>query len=173
MLAEANRILEEEIKLASRPQLYLVIDLSDKVVRIKGRGMELHHLPISGWAASDQASLRRLFRVLARPSISRPRTLPEGDPEADPIDVRDMPMEYALQCEPSLIVAVVPPARERPLLAARSLAREWWGRITAQFRRDSKGPGDPPRLRLYLSQEATQSLAWSLTDGMPLLIRLP
>ena len=172
-LREANRVLEEEVKLAARRQLYLLVDLSENVVRIKGRGMELHRLPISAWSSAEREALRWLFRLQARPAISRPRTVPEGDPLADLIDLRDMPMEYDLRFDPPLIIAVAPPARERPLLLAKSLAREWWSRVVWRFRRDPAASGGPPRLRLYLSQEAAQSLAWSLADGMPLLIRTP
>ena len=49
-LQEATRVLEEEIKLAARPQAYVLIDLQAKVILIKSRGVELHHLPIESWA---------------------------------------------------------------------------------------------------------------------------
>ncbi len=173
-LKETNRVLEEELKLASRPLLYLIVDLSEGVVRIKGRGIELHRMTITAWSCPDTDALHRVFRLQARPNIARPRTLPEGDPDADPISLQDMPMDYDLQFDPPLTVAIAPPARERPLLLAKSLAREWWSRAASYLRRDPHvGRGGPPRLRLSLPQDATQSLAWSLTDGMPLLIRTP
>lgn len=170
-LREANRVLEEEIKLAARPQVYLVVDLPKGVVWIKGRGMELHRLPISGWSTSDRERLRGVFRLQARPMVNRPRTLPESDPLADPIDLQDMPMDYDLMFDPPLTVAVAPPARERPWLLARSLVREWWGRMVSHLSGPAAPTGSRPRLRLTLSQEAAQSLAWSLTEGMPLLIQ--
>lgn len=172
-LREANRVLEEESKLAARPQIYLLIDLPEQVLRIKGRGIELHRLPITGWSASDQEGLRRVFRLQARPMVSRPRTLPESDPLANPIDLKDMPLDFDLAFDPPLILTVAPPARERPLLLARSFVREWWGRLASHVGGSTAPTGKVLRFRLTLSQEAARSLAWSLTDGMPLLIRTP
>src|SRR5678816_4528948 len=46
-LQEATRILAEEVKLAARPQTYIIVDLVDRALVIKGRGAELHRLPLS------------------------------------------------------------------------------------------------------------------------------
>ena len=51
-LQEATRVLEEEIKLAARPQTYVLIDLEAKAILIKSRGIELHRLPIESWSTS-------------------------------------------------------------------------------------------------------------------------
>ena len=40
-LREANRVLEEEIRLAAHPQIYLLLNLPDRSIVIKGRGIEL------------------------------------------------------------------------------------------------------------------------------------
>lgn len=170
-LRESTRLLEDEIKLASRPQIYLLLDLSAPLLLIKGRGLELHRIPVTAWRASDEGPLKGVFRLRARPQTERPKAKPGSDPLADPIDLGDMPGEYALLFDPPLTVAVAPPARERPWLWAKSHLREWWSRVTSWFRFSAEA-GQPggPRLRLTLSMEAAQSLAWSLTDGMPLLI---
>ena len=48
---EASRVLEEELKLAARPQTYVVIDLAPGAISIKGRGVQLHRMMISRWSA--------------------------------------------------------------------------------------------------------------------------
>ena len=50
-LQEATRILAEEIKLAARPQTYVIVDLVARSVVIKGRGAELHRIPVEEWSA--------------------------------------------------------------------------------------------------------------------------
>lgn len=175
-LQEATRLLEEEIKLASRPQIYLLLDLSERILYIKGRGIELHRLPVLHWQVSGGGSPSGLFRLRARPQVDRPKAGPGKDPSLalapDPINLQDMPAEYLLLYEPGLLLTVAPPFREQPWLWARSLLREWWARVASWTRVAAQADQVPsgPRLRLTLSQEAARSLAWTVTDGMPLLI---
>lgn len=70
-LEEATRVLEEEIKLAARPQTYVLIDLEAKAVLIESRGVELHHLPIESWSASHLSQLATAFRLRERPPVNR------------------------------------------------------------------------------------------------------
>jgi hypothetical protein len=169
-LKEANRILEEEIKLASRPQIYLVIDLSARIIHIKSRGLELHQLPILAWRVSETGSLAGVHRLRARPEVSRPKAAP--DPSLEPIALEDMPGEYALQFDSGLLLTVAPPAREQPWLWMTSRLREGWIRVTSRI--GLTGSDSPPSLgpfvRLTVSKDAARSLAWSVTDGMPFLV---
>lgn len=170
---EATRVLEEEVKLSARPQLYLVLDLSERVIVIKGRGIELYRLQVVDWRASDERPLDKAFTLRARPTISRPRVVPGQDPTLDPIELRHMPVDYDLLFDPGLTVMVTPPPSERPWLWLKTVLRGWWERSRAWRGATSSTnsrPG-PAYLRLVLSQEAAQSLAWSVTDGMPLVIR--
>lgn len=170
---EANRALEEEIKLAGTAKIYLLLDLTDRSLQIKSRGVELHRLQVLSWDASQTGaapSLRGVFHLLARPPVERPKVVPEPgkDPETEPIDLRDMPAEYALDFDPALVVTVGPPMRDHPWLWARGRLRGAWLRLkswTAAGR-----PAPPSLLRLTLPEEEARSLAWSVTDGMPLLI---
>jgi hypothetical protein len=175
-LQEAARLLEEEIKLASRAQIYLMLDLSEPILYIKGRGVELHRLPVLHWQASSGGSLSGLFRLHARPEVDRPKAVPGKDPslptDLEPINVQDMPSEYLLLFEPGLLLAVAPPLHEQPWLWVRSRLREWWLRLASWS--GMAAPADQvasgPRLRLTLAREEARSLAWTVTDGMPLLI---
>jgi len=171
-LREANRLLEEEIKLASRPQLYMLLDLGEKVLLVKGRGVELHRFAIDAWCLSGEKSIAGLYRLHARPIVSRPKAVPGHDPSLEPINVQDMPAEYMLVYDPGLFLAVAPTLRAQPWLWARSLLREWWTRLGMWIRFAAEG--DPlsvaPTLRLTVSPDAARSLAWTVTDGMPLLV---
>jgi hypothetical protein len=94
--------------------------------------------------------------------VDRPKSKPGEDATEHPIDVSDMPAEYQLVLEPSLIVAVSPPAQDHPWLWIRSLMREWWNRAFSK--------ASSSWLRVDLSSEGARSLAWSVTEGMPVLI---
>jgi hypothetical protein len=94
--------------------------------------------------------------------VDRPKTKPGEDATEHPIDVSDMPAEYHLALEPSLLVAVIPPAQNHPWLWIRGRMREWWSRAVSN--------GSSPWLRLTLLPESARSLAWSVTEGMPVLI---
>lgn len=169
-LKEANRVLEEEIKLASRQQIYLILDLPEQVIRIKSRGVELFNLPVLAWRMSEGSSAGA-YRLRARPEVSRPRAAP--DASLEPINVEDMPAEYVLEFDPGLLVMVAPPARKQAWLWMRSKLREWWMRAMSRLRAGSARASTGPVFRLTLSPEAARSLAWSVTDGMPLLINRP
>lgn len=170
---EATRVLEEELKLSARPQLYLVLDLTERVIVIKGRGIGLYRLQVADWHASDERPLDKTFTLRARPTIIRPRVVPGRDPTLDPIDLRHMPVDYDLLFDPGLTVMVTPPPSERPWLWLKTLLRGWWERSRAWGGAPSSTESRPGAVyvRLVLSQEAAQSLAWSVTDGMPLIIR--
>lgn len=173
-LQEANRLLEEEIKLAARAQIYLLLDLSERILYIKGRGLELHRLAVLHWQVSGGGSPSGLFRLRARPQVDRPKAGPGKDPSLapDPINLQDMPAEYLLLYEPGLLLTVAPPFREQPWLWARSFLHEWWARVASWTHVAAPVNQVPagPRLRLTLSKEEARSLAWTVTDGMPLLI---
>jgi hypothetical protein len=165
VLREANRTLEQELKLAGRPQIYLVLDLSEGVLLIKGRGLELYRFGILHWELSAGAELAHIFRLQARPAVRRPELAPGEDAAETVISLDDMPAEYLLAFEPNLWLAVTPPAFEQPWLWARSRLRELGSRLGAV-----KGPA-PVRLRVTLTKDDVRSLAWSVVEGMPLIIR--
>jgi hypothetical protein len=164
-LREANRVLEEELKLAARPQIYLVLDLAEGALFVKGRGVELHRLQLVYSDISSGVGLTQTFRLQGRPPVSRPQLAPGEDPAATVINLEDMPAEYLLVFDPGLIVSVAPPASEQPLLWARSRLREWGTRFGT-----TAGPS-PLRVRLTLTKHDVRSLAWSVVEGMPLIIR--
>jgi hypothetical protein len=172
-LQEATRILSEEVRLAARPQTYVIIDLVDRSVIIKGRGAELHRLPIEQWSAVHLADASATFRLQARPPVARRKIEPAAAADQPPVSLEDMPTDFTLAFSPSLLVAVHPSASQNLWAWLRFTAREWWLWIKDWSRRLITGtePAAHPVLRLTVTPHHAQSLAWTVTENMPFLIR--
>lgn len=175
-LKEATRVLEEELKLAARPQTYLLIDLVGSTLHIKGRGIGLHQIPIITWSTGSQEGLKGIHRLVARPPVVRRKIEPGAGVEQEPISLIDMPTDYMLSFNPSLSVTVVPSvAGESLLRSAILMGKAGWRNVkdwtSSLFTDRTSEPTS--HLRLTLSADHAQSLAWSLVDGMPLVIRRP
>ncbi|HZS10884.1 MAG TPA: hypothetical protein VFA38_01450 [Nitrospirales bacterium] len=168
-LAELTRALEDEVKLAARPQVYLVFDPFDRAILVKSRGLELHRFPVLEWRGPDPHRLAGVFQLKARPPVSRPKAAPVDDPEQlAVIELKDMPSAYELHMDPGLLILIAPPASDHPVVWAFSQVREWWWRLLAVLH--VGGRTSVPRIRVTLEEDAARSLAWSVTEQMPLLI---
>ena len=167
-VSEANRLLEEELKVAARPQVYVVLDLTRSLILIKGRGLELSQIPIVRWQQTGDGAADGVYRLRTRPPVSRPKAAPTD--ALSPIELDDMPETYELRVDPLLVITVSPPAGERFWLWAVAYLREWWVFLTAQFGVAAPATDVNVRLHLTLSAGDAQSLAWSLTDGMTVLV---
>jgi hypothetical protein len=175
-LAEATRVLEEELKLAARPSTYLLIDLGASTIHIKGRGVGLHQIPIITWSAGSREDLKGIHRLAARPPVVRRKIEPGAGVEQEPISLADMPVDYVLSFTPSLSVTVVPSVATDSLLqSAVLLGKAGWRNVRDWTNKLLMDRSSEPtaHLRLTLSVDHAQSLAWSLVDGMALVIRRP
>jgi len=174
-LQEATRVLEEEIKLASRPRTYMLIDLAANAILIKGRGVELHRIPIENWSASHLAQHMTAYRLRERPPVNRRKIDPVAVTEQEPISLADMPTTFTLQFSPPLRILILSNTDGNPWQWAMQRGRAWlcrlrsWGNILWT---GDKAPS-PPSLDLTVSLDHAQSLAWTVTEGMPFLIRRP
>ena len=175
-LKEATRVLEEEVKLAARSQTYLLIDLGGSTIHIKGRGIGLHQIPIITWSSGSREDLKGIHRLVARPAVVRRKIEPGVGVEQQPISLADMPTDYVLSFTPSLSVTVVPSiAGDNLFQSALLLGKAGWRNVknwTGSLFADPSSASNS-YLKLTLSVDHAQSLAWSLVDGMALVIRRP
>ena len=174
-LQEASRVIEEELKLASRPQTYLLIDLASGAIQIKARGVDLHRLPIAAWTATALSRLTGTFRLTARPPVVRRKIDPSATTEQEPISLSDMPTEYRLSFTPVMTVDIESAAAQGVMGWIRATSQKAWKQLRAwkQHLAGMQLPGETPTISLTLSSEQAQSLAWSTVDGMPVVIRRP
>jgi len=172
-LQEATRVLEAEVKLASRPQTYLLIDLVTRTIHVKGRGVDLHRIPIVAWSLKAPAGITGIHRLTARPPVTRRKIDPTASVEQEPISLTDMPMDYTLSCTPPLTINVLSSTGGNPWYWITSRGTQWWWAFkewTATFSAETNSPPNPS-LMLEISTEQAQSLAWSSVDNMPLIVR--
>ena len=173
LLQEAARVLEQELKLASRPHTYLLIDLVTQSLYIKARGVAVHQIPIERSTVLASELMVGTFRVAARPAVIRRRIDPAAAIEQEPISLADMPIYYELSCSPNLTLAVLPRAMDHPLQWTWVSVHVLWRQLTNWGLAWYTGSPSArhPVLRITLAPDHAQSLAWSLVDGMPLVIR--
>jgi len=172
-LQEATRVLEEEVKLAARPHTYLLIDLVTRTIHIKGRGVDLHQIPIMAWTLTVPEAIKGAHRLMTRPPITRRKIDPNASTEQEPISLADMPMNYTLSCTPPLTIHVISSPGNSLAQWIETRGTIWW----QQFKEwtDSLATREPsptiPSLQVEISADQAQSLAWSMVDNMPLLVR--
>jgi hypothetical protein len=174
-LQEATRVLADEVKLAARPHAYLLIDLAAHAVIMKARGVEMHRLSIARWSAEFREKMTGTFRLISRPAVVRRKMDPSLTSEQEPISLADMPASYHLAFSPPLRIDITAPADRAPVRWALLQVKLWWRWLVQMFHSLSSGPTpqSEPYLLLTLSDDEAQSLAWSLVDGMPVVIRRP
>ena len=171
-LQEAARVLAEEVKLAAKPHTYVLLDLPSQTIILKGRGVELHRIPITAWSATTREGLTGTLRLIARPAVVRRKIDPNVAPEQEPISLADMPTQYVLSWTPPMTIEVLSSSSQNRFRSLILKAKVWWrwfqGWARSLFQRQSESV---PHLQLILSEDQAQSLAWSLVDGTPLVIR--
>lgn len=172
VLREGVRVLEAETKLAAQPQTYVVIDLADKAVLLKTRGIILHRMPIEQYSTLAPYSGTATYHLLERPPVSRRKIDPVFEKQLAPISLDDMPTEFFLRLAPSLTIHVRPSSGNLWDALVSGWSRLWihithWSRVLAT----GKAMSDGPTLFLVLATDQAKSLAWSVTQDMPFLIR--
>ncbi|HEY5627847.1 MAG TPA: hypothetical protein VIR79_07865 [Nitrospira sp.] len=174
-LREAVRLLEEEVKLAARPRTYVVIDLVAQTLHIKGRGVELYRFPIEQWTASGLEDIAVSFSLQQRPPVARRKVDPTAavDAEQLPVSLADMPSIYALWFSPPLEITIQSPAASNFRQWVFFKGQTWWHWLRRQYLSIISGTTAPPTasLQLTMAPDHAQSLAWTVSENMPFLIR--
>lgn len=174
-LQEGSRVLEEELKLAARPQTYLLIDLVSGGIQIKARGVDLHRLSVVAWTVTELPRLTGTFHLTARPPVVRRKIDPSAMTEQEPISLSDMPTEYRLSFTPPMTMDVESAAEQGAMGWIHATSRKVWKRLRVWKQRLAgvQSPVEAPTISLTLSSEQARSLAWSMVNGMPVVVRRP
>ncbi|WP_455245734.1 hypothetical protein [Petrachloros mirabilis] len=172
-LRDAIRLLGDEIKLANRPQTYVIVDLAESVLLVKARGIELHRFAINRWSVLGSGGPTGPYRLLERPPIARRKIDPGQGAEQVPISLEDMPTEFVLRFSPPMRL-VIRGSSDNFWEPFAFKGREWWTLIKGYAHTIMTGDteADGLTINLVFTPNQAQSIAWAATEGMPFLLRL-
>lgn len=185
--ASRKKILQMELALAKKGEVYTLLNLSSQALILKIKGFPLKQFHFREIALKEAESFRepvhRLIKKYPPPPAVEKEIPPPGAPEETPVSsllstetvfvsVGDMPSRYRLYFEDGLMISIEPARREcdcgkiqsgLSLIKETAVSLSWEAERLLSDRRF-------PDLRLVLSEEEAQALFWSLSEGAWLLI---
>ena len=184
----AGSASEQELALARRPGLYLVLDLEHGRLLVKARGMELDQAPVTdarlvvpaaaeGGASVDLPKLPAVWRVAHPPSenwrqvVAPPTLVPYREDEEPPLSSASAssepppPAQYRVELDNGWTLAVgsSPPTRLGRRLLAR--LRSGWDRL-----RGRPAVTRPPMLVVQTSADNARRLVHVFRPGLAILL---
>jgi hypothetical protein len=184
-LQNENLLLKAELQLARTGKLYLLVDLRNQAILIKGGGATIWRLPVSRSRIYGSAPAPKMRRLVAKKSLfapSRP-VVPiaggeEGKGQAAEIgdtvlELEDMPDNYRLLLDDGTMLVVEP---ERADWRGR-IGLLWsgtWGGLRRVFHRLRPwGPVAGSEVLLSLAGTDARRLYWSFDLETPCLLKQP
>ncbi|MEW6109526.1 MAG: hypothetical protein AB1632_10230 [Nitrospirota bacterium] len=181
-IAGENRLLEAELKLARKPDIYFVFNLKDKIIRIRSRGILLRGLVIQdvkywGSPLSDKPYLllkKSTFLKPGREKIKPGESKEKDDFEIDALELDDMPSKYVLSMDGGLSISVKP---------ATGGVISWLCNVYYSAKRKISRPlfmfwnavlGKPYiAVDIVLDGKEARALYWSLSEGAACIVYPP
>lgn len=183
-LRHENELLESELALARKAQVYFIFNLKDKNIYLKTRGASMRELPINqvrGWNLPASVKPHPLVKKSSKFKPRREEIYPGGKEtattdtfEIDALELADMPSRYNLILDDNVVITVQPkPGGILSYLENSGYSLGWyisrplltlWGALAKR-----------PHSYLYISMEKTdaQSLYWSFYEGSQCIIYNP
>jgi len=111
-----SRLLEEELKLSRKPDIYFIFNLKGKMVYIKSRGISLKELPIKDfnfWGSPVSVSAYRVrekstFIEPEREMIKPGESKKNEKYKVDAFEVTDMPSRYTVILDGGIAIYIKP-----------------------------------------------------------------
>jgi len=191
---EERLLLQSEIALAQKTQIYFVLNLAEKKVYVKARGIVLRDLGIKAvkfWGSHENVKLYTLNGKAAFSEPHREEIIPENankdakapSPAAPatpaPVDIKaleleDMPSSFRLKFDNGLVISVRPDSGGI-ISGLSSIARSvnWYisQPILTVWYAITNGPYGA--LNLVLDEKDARALYWSIHEGSRVLIYNP
>ncbi len=195
-----NRLLQAELALAMKPDIYFIVDLDANKVYFKARGIALKEIAILGkrfWGRTPEIEARELIGksvpiVRKREEISsddepvpgattQPPVLKNAAPapnasafEVNALELRDMPASYSIKFEKGISLVVRPEpvgAGQKALSLARKAGWYAYMPVLTLWKTVKK---EPVRVvQITLNAKDAQALYWALHDGNSVIFYAP
>jgi hypothetical protein len=112
-----NRLLEAELALARKPDIYLVFHLQEKMAYIKARGIALRELPINEFHHWGNPFSGSGYRLIEKSTFFKPdrETIKPGEKKEkdnfkiEALELADMPSRYTLVLDGGVKISIRPP----------------------------------------------------------------
>ena len=116
MYIRESRLLEEELKLSRKPDIYFVFDLKGKMVYIKARGISLKELQIKDFNCWGTPVSANAYRVRKKSAFIEPvrETIKPGEIKkndkykVDAFELADMPSRYTVVLDGGVVIFIKP-----------------------------------------------------------------
>lgn len=116
MQIRENRLLEEELKLSRKPDIYFVFNLKEKTIYIKARGISLKDMRITSlncWGTpvpvkAYQVKKKRAFNEPERELIKPGESKINEKYQVDAYELSDMPSSYTIHLESGIEIYIRP-----------------------------------------------------------------
>jgi hypothetical protein len=178
-----NKFLEEEYALAKAPGFYFLINLKDKRIELKSKGIVLRTwkpqkvrfwgspVPFQALALTRKTALtlpqRKIIKLGEEESAPKPQAKP-GEFELEALEVKDMPRFFTLELENGTMISVV--AKEKGVKKLWSFLKWHIGMPLKTLKlRQEKRTISLIQIGFDDLKEG-QALYWALTEGMKGLI---
>jgi hypothetical protein len=181
-LRHENLLLETELRVAQSPQIYSVVDLGNRTICLKARGLLLRELRIEGlrvWGnvpVVKAAGLTRKSALFApKRTVVNPRTGDtEEQPSVDTLELKDMPSNYTLVLEGNTSISVRPkPTHFLSWLGSIRYPVQWYltRPVLTIWYAVSRKPF--ASIEIVLAERDARSLYWSFLEGMKAIVFSP
>ncbi|MBU3915960.1 hypothetical protein KKA14_10535 [bacterium] len=174
-----NAFLKAELILASKPAIYLLLNLSNNTIQLKAKGIVLRELPITHsnfWGDPlpikplgliQKSSFVKPKRIVIKPGeTSKPDTF-----QIEALELEDMPLRYSLNLADNIILNIKP--QTDGFFSTIGYAISWLATSLARpfptlF---NKALGKSlTEIDLRLTGQNAQALYWAFAEGMETII---
>lgn len=184
-LEKESQLLESELKLAKTPYIYFILDLQNKVIFIKSRGMTLREIKIEDMRFWGNPVNTKPHILLKKSSLFKP-SREEIEPknaketketekfEIKALELSDMPTSYRLRFDEGIVISIRPKANGVISTLHNALRRFNWylsRPILTLWNYLRKKPFTA--IYITLEKEGARSLHWSFTEGSESIIYNP
>lgn len=177
-----SRLLEEELKLSRKPDIYFVLNLKEKSVYIKARGISLKDLRIQNLNCWGTPLPVNAYKVIKKSAFNEPERelIKPGESkinekyQVDAYELSDMPTNYTILVEGGIEINIKPITKgfisavgNTSYSALRSLTRPMMILLN-MFK------GNPyTSIDIVLGENDARAIYWSLSEKSAVIINTP
>jgi len=188
-LNSKEELLQSELELAQKPQIYFMLHLKERKIYFKARGITLKEIPVDDIKFWGNLSTIKPYTMVKRSSFSTPVrdkiNLQESEEEEKKeekkdtkekfqlkaLERSDMPVSFTMSLDDNLFISVKPGGKGIvPSLYSAAYFLNWYVSrpLYTVWNAVKKRPYTAIQLRL--KKEDAQSLYWSFVEGEKIII---